>query len=96
MSLLVTNFEVILSGFVPECPLILVPLIVIIEIISYFVRPFALVLRIIVNLTCGHLLLVVRGMCRMLGNLVPMALVLVLEVIVAVVQGFVICMILSL
>lgn len=85
-----------LSGFVPECPLVLVPLIVVIEMISYFVRPFALVLRIIVNLTCGHLLLVVGGICRIMGNIVPILLVLVLEVIVAVVQRFVMCIILSL
>jgi len=96
ISLLTTNFEVMLSRFVPECPLILVPLIVVIEIISYFVRPFALVLRIMVNLTCGHLLLVVRRICRIIGNVIPILLVLVLEVIVAVVQGFVMCMILSL
>lgn len=96
MRLLVVNFEVMLSRFVPECPLVLVPLIVVIEIISYFVRPFALVLRIMVNLTCGHLLLVVGRICGLMGNVVPMVLVLVLEVMVAVVQRFVMCIILSL
>jgi F-type H+-transporting ATPase subunit a len=96
MSLLVVNYELILSHFVPECPMVLVPLMIVIEVISYFVRPFALVLRIIVNLTCGHLLLVVRGICGIIGNYVPIVLVLGLELIVAVVQSFVFCIILSL
>jgi F-type H+-transporting ATPase subunit a len=93
VSCLVNNFELLVSNFVPECPMVLVPFMVVIEMISYFVRPVALVLRIIVNLTCGHLLLVARGM---IFNLIPLIAVAILETIVAVVQRFVMCMILTL
>jgi F-type H+-transporting ATPase subunit a len=61
MALFVIDWEVILSRFVPSAPLVLVPLLFVIEIVSYLVRPIALVVRIMVNLACGHLLLVVSG-----------------------------------
>jgi F-type H+-transporting ATPase subunit a len=51
-----------LSGFVPNAPLSLIPLLFLIEVISHLVRPVALMIRIGVNLACGHLLLLVSGM----------------------------------
>lgn len=49
-----------LGGFVPSgSPWVLSIFLIIIELISYFVRPLAMVLRITINLLCGHLLLVV-------------------------------------
>lgn len=64
-------------------PLGLIGLLYVVEIISLLVRPFAMTLRICVNLLCGHLLLAMRG----LSNRV--CIVLILEMVVCVVQGYV-------
>lgn len=66
-----------------------------VEVISYFIRPCALFARIAINLSCGHLLLVVGGMVGIRGNLVVISMVLVLELGVALVQSFVFFLILS-
>merc|ERR1712048_1376947 len=78
--------------FVPSgAPLVLLPLLYIIEVVSYLIRPLALVVRICVNLFCGHLLLVLRGLARavVVG-------IILLELGVAIVQGYVYSMILIL
>jgi F-type H+-transporting ATPase subunit a len=89
------DWENLLSGFVPNAPLALVPLLFCIEIISYLVRPVALMIRIGVNLACGHLLLVVSGMLVMNRVWIPVILVLLLELGVALVQSFVFFLLLS-
>jgi F-type H+-transporting ATPase subunit a len=94
-SLVVMNELVFLGGLVPDCPLLIVPFIFLVEVVSLLIRPVALVLRLIINMTCGHILLVVRGILGMNGSLPAIVLVLLLESGVALVQGFVFFMILS-
>lgn len=69
-----------------RAPTALVPLLIVIELVSLLVRPCAIVLRITINLLCGHLLLVVF----------PPLLLLPLELIVCVIQGYVFSLILVL
>lgn len=79
--------------FVPRgAPIALLPLLYIIEIVSYIIRPLALVVRICVNLFCGHMLLVLGRM----SSIIVVVLVLLLEFRVAVVQGYVYSIILIL
>lgn len=74
-----------LSNFVPlRAPGVLVPVLVVIEIVSFLVRPFAICLRFVINIACGHLLLVVF----------PPLILLPLEIIVCIVQGYVLNLIL--
>merc|ERR1712048_186402 len=78
--------------FVPGgAPIGLLPLLYVIEIVSYLIRPLALVIRICVNMFCGHILLVLGG----LAGAVVVGIIL-LELGVAVVQGYVYSMILIL
>jgi len=79
--------------FVPGgAPILLLPLLYIIEIVSYVIRPLALVVRICVNLFCRHMLLVLGGM----NSIVVVVLVLLLEFRVAIVQRYVYSIILIL
>merc|ERR1712157_474937 len=78
--------------FVPGgAPIRLLPLLYAIEIVSYFIRPIALVIRICVNIFCRHILLVLGGLARaiIIG-------IILLELGVAIVQGYVYSMILML
>jgi len=78
--------------FVPGgAPIRLLPLLYAIEVVSYFMRPMALVIRICVNIFCRHILLVLGGLIRavVIG-------IILLELGVAVVQGYVYSMILIL
>merc|ERR1711976_293220 len=78
--------------FVPGgAPIRLLPLLYAIEIVSYFMRPIALVIRICVNMFCRHILLVLGGLARavIIG-------IILLELGVAVVQGYVYSIILML
>ena len=51
-----------LAPFFPSgAPLVLAPLLVIIEIVSYCARPLSLGLRLAANLTAGHLLMAIVG-----------------------------------
>merc|ERR1711976_243471 len=78
--------------FVPGgAPIRLLPLLYAIEIVSFFIRPMALVIRICVNMFCGHMLLVLGG----LAGAVIIGIIL-LELGVAIVQGYVYSMILIL
>lgn len=80
--------------FVPGgAPIVLLPLLYMIEVVSYVIRPLALVIRICVNMFCGHMLLVLGGLTGMIYVIV---LVLLLEFGVAVVQGYVYSIILLL
>merc|ERR1711976_65856 len=78
--------------FVPGgAPIRLLPLLYAIEIVSYFIRPMALVIRICVNIFCRHMLLVLGGLARavIIG-------IILLELGVAIVQGYVYSIILML
>jgi len=83
-----------LVNFVPSrAPIALLPALYIIEIVSYFIRPLALVVRICVNMFCRHMLLLLRGFSR-----IPLVLciVILLEFGVAIVQRYVYSIILIL
>ena len=83
--------------FVPAgVPAPLLPFVVPIEIISYFIRPFSLSIRLFANMMAGHMMLkVIAGFVIMLGVfagwLLLMALVAIyaLELLVAVLQAYV-------
>jgi F-type H+-transporting ATPase subunit a len=89
VSIMVMNLRKFVSDLVPNAPLGLIPLLYVIEVVSYFVRPFAMFLRIAINLRCRHLLLVICGILGVWGNIIRLALILILEFRVAVVQSFV-------
>jgi F0F1-type ATP synthase membrane subunit a len=77
-----------ISSFVPNrVPLVLVVMLFIIEIFSLSIRPLAILLRIVINLACGHLMLYISG------RSVLVLVVLVLEFVVCVVQGYVLIVI---
>jgi len=105
--LLVTVLGVILHGFhflslfVPEgVPKVLLPLMVVIEIISYLTRPISLSVRLFANMMAGHTMMkVFASFAVSLGvgigwvtSVAPLALVIALtgfEILVAVLQAYV-------
>ena len=85
-----------LSLFVPKgVPFVLLLLLVPIEIISYFIRPFSLAIRLFANMLAGHTMLAIfGGFAASVGLLaiLPVALdvaILALEVLVAALQAYV-------
>ncbi len=85
-----------LSFFLPSgVPVVMAPLLIPIEILSYFTRPVSLALRLFANMTAGHTMLkVFAGFIAPLGALgvVPLALVVGLtglEFIIAFLQAYV-------
>ena len=86
-----------LSLFVPKgVPFVLLLLLVPIEIISYFVRPFSLSIRLFANMLAGHTMLKVFGgfvvMLGILGGWAPLAFIVVftgLEFLIAFLQAYV-------
>ena len=96
-----------LGHLLPEgTPTPLIPILIIIETISLFIRPFALGIRITANLTAGHLLihLISAGTWTLLLMIPPIALISIvvlfllsiLEVAVAIIQAYVFVLLLSL
>jgi F-type H+-transporting ATPase subunit a len=85
------------SYFVPKgAPMLLVPVMVPIEILSYFIRPLSLSVRLFANMVAGHVMLtVVGGFVFALGiwaGWVPLAFVTVLfglELLIACLQAYV-------
>jgi F-type H+-transporting ATPase subunit a len=86
-----------LKLFVPSgVPAILLPLVVLIEIVSYFIRPLSLSIRLFANMMAGHMMLkVMAGFVVMLGvkagwlPLVAMVGLYGLELLVAALQAYV-------
>jgi len=74
-------------------PMFMAPLIVPIEILSYFTRPVSLSLRLFANMTAGHTMLkVFAGFVILLGVFVPLLLIAALtglELIIAFLQAYV-------
>ena len=86
-----------LKFFVPSgVPLALLPILIPIEIISYFVRPVSLSLRLFANMMAGHTMLKVFAsfivLLGIIGGWAPLLLVIVLtgfEIMIAVLQAYV-------
>jgi len=86
-----------LKFFVPSgVPLALLPILIPIEIISYFVRPISLSLRLFANMMAGHTMLKVFAsfivLLGIIGGWAPLLLVIVLtgfEIMIAVLQAYV-------
>lgn len=90
------NFKESAAHLVPEgSPLILSPLIVLIESISHLIRPFTLSIRLAANIIAGHLIVGLLSRIRILrifgffSSLLLQRILLVLEFGVSVIQGFV-------
>jgi len=86
-----------LKLFAPSgVPTLLLPLVVVIEIVSYFIRPLSLSIRLFANMMAGHMMLkVMAGFVVMLGlaagwlPLAAMVALMGLELLVAVLQAYV-------
>ena len=85
-----------LRTFLPRgIPLILAPLIVPIEMISFLSKPFSLTVRLVANMTVGHIMLkIIAGFVLALGIgvIVPLAFVaaiVVFEIFIALLQAFI-------
>ncbi len=81
----------------PGTPLAIAPLVVILEVISLFVRPITLMIRLGANMTAGHIvILIILGFIFLFQNLavavvsIPLAVAItILELIVAFIQAYV-------
>jgi F-type H+-transporting ATPase subunit a len=81
----------------PGVPLWLMPLMILIEIVSFFIRPFALTIRLFANMLAGHAVLaVLLGLIISLWFAVPSLAVatgvFLLEIIVALIQAYIFIM----
>lgn len=87
-------------------PILLIPVLILIETISLFIRPLALGVRLTANLTAGHLLIqLISTATLMLISLSPITatmgitalfLLVILEIAVAIIQAYVFVLLLSL
>ncbi len=77
-------------------PLWLLPLIVIIEVIRQLIRPITLRVRLAANLTAGHLILSLLASLSLIQRIFLQIPLILLEILVALVQPFVFCILLFL
>lgn len=85
-----------LRTFLPKgIPLVLAPLIIPIEMISFLSKPFSLTVRLVANMTVGHIMLkIIAGFVMVLGfaGIVPLAfdgVIIVFEIFIALLQAFI-------
>lgn len=90
------RFKISAAHLVPNgSPLVLAPLIVLIERVSHLIRPFTLSVRLAANIIAGHLIIGLLSRIRNIRlfgftmSLIFQRLLLVLEFGVAIIQGFV-------
>lgn len=90
------NFKNRIAHLVPEgSPIILSPLIVLIELIRHLIRPFTLSIRLAANIIAGHLIIGLLSRIRIIriigfiSSIFLQRVLLILEFGVAVIQGFV-------
>lgn len=93
------KFKGQLSHFIPEgAPLGLAPLLFLIELVSSFIRPLTLMIRLVANILAGHLLLVL--LCSFVINFnrfFPFLLGLnMVEILVGLIQAYIFSTLLSL
>jgi ATP synthase subunit 6 len=85
--------------FIPQCPFILLPILIPIEIFSYLIRLFSLAIRLAANILAGHTLvhiivsfilkIIKLDLLLSLFFLIPLFLILILEFGVAFLQAYV-------
>lgn len=92
----VKQFKESAAHLVPEgSPIILSPLLVLIESVSHVIRPFTLSIRLAANIMAGHLIVGLLASIRnirifgMLSSVIIQRILLILEFAVGVIQGFV-------
>lgn len=90
------NYRISIAHLVPEGrPLILSPLIVLIERIRHLIRPFTLSIRLRANIIAGHLIIGLLSrislinILRFFSSLFLQSVLLILDFAVAIIQGFV-------
>nr|YP_001936584.1 ATP synthase F0 subunit 6 [Hypochilus thorelli]ACA62647.1 ATP synthase subunit 6 [Hypochilus thorelli] len=90
------NFKHSAAHLVPlGCPIILAPILVFIEIISHLIRPITISIRLAANIMAGHLIVGLLSsisslsMTSMMISVFFQSVLMVLEISVAVIQGFV-------
>lgn len=98
IGLLVNKLK-FLKIFIPECPFILLPIIIPIELFSYVLRMFSLAIRLAANILAGHTLVYILSsfalklfslnVCLYVLAFVPLFFVLILEFGVAFLQAYV-------
>nr|YP_010515097.1 ATP synthase F0 subunit 6 [Phyllomedusa bahiana]UXL87083.1 ATP synthase F0 subunit 6 [Phyllomedusa bahiana] len=94
-----------LAHLLPEgTPTLLIPILIVIETISLFIRPMALGVRLTANLTAGHLLIqlissaivTLPGPAITMSAFIALLLLMILEIAVALIQAYVFMLLLSL
>lgn len=92
----IKNFKLSAAHLVPEgSPILLAPLIVIIERISHLIRPFTLSIRLAANIMAGHLIIglisriSILNIYRFYVSVIFQSILILLEFGVAIIQGFV-------
>nr|YP_009975057.1 ATP synthase F0 subunit 6 [Linguatula arctica]QNK04399.1 ATP synthase F0 subunit 6 [Linguatula arctica] len=90
-----TSFNNTLAHFTPTAtPYPLIPLMIIIEIISTLIQPITLSLRLMANLTAGHLLIILissipLSLTLMIPSLLAQALLNTLEIMISFIQAYI-------
>ena len=93
LSLIALLFNIAIG--IKKIPLALAPLIVPIEMISFLSKPFSLTVRLVANMTVGHIMLkIIAGFVLALGigGIVPLAFdaaIVVFEIFIALLQAFI-------
>jgi len=91
--------SVFFKVFLPSCPLIMLPLLLLIELFSYIIRMFSLAIRLVANIMAGHTLIsIISSFSLLITNLnffsiligiILICIIMVLELGVACLQAYV-------